>query len=324
MIAKMPDTDRGTDPRNAAGLAAEKTIAFYLRRAFREDPDVFVFNDLRLEHEGEVAQIDHLVLHHGGMPSPVLQARRQEALLRAKLRANSERLRDRMLMGRLQARFNNNWPIDIFVAISDRGRIVRKTEIPELRKADQVPDEITKIVGRHKRGRWSLNPLNGDGDLWLSSVEMGRLVQFLLSGHTLKAGGHPTGETGAAATRDVKQPVSSAASAHDESPPVLSAPPPATALAGHATILAGPATGEPQPRCRHCGSTDLLMRYARTSRPYFFRCLPCGGNSPARWDCAACGAAARISKRGPDYFRVCTACGTTAHIFRNPEDAPSD
>ena len=58
-----------------AGNAAEARMAFYLHRAFRDDPDFLVLNDLRLvdpeqpEHNGApgVAQIDHLVLHRWGM-----------------------------------------------------------------------------------------------------------------------------------------------------------------------------------------------------------------------------------------------------------------
>ncbi|MBU2602440.1 MAG: NERD domain-containing protein [Actinobacteria bacterium] len=365
MIAKVPDTDRPTDPLNAAGLATEQTMAFYLRRAFKDDPDVFVFNDLRLEHEREVAQIDHLVLHHGGMvivesksvsgevvvnehgewtrktgsrhegmPSPVLQARRQEALLRAMLRANSERLRDRALMGTLQMYFNRYWPIDVFVAISDRGRITRDSEVPELRKADQVPDEIKRVVVRHKRGHRSLNLLNNDGDIWLSAVEMGRVVQFLLSGHTPKTNGRPVGGVvggapaalaprGSSPVREAPSPTRQTpppATAADRSPVPASAPPntPAAQPARGDTVAAGQ-----ERHCRHCGSTEVYMRYARTSRPYFYRCLRCDGNTPAGWHCTACGAEARISKRGRDYSRVCTACGTTVHVFTNPEDAPS-
>ncbi len=360
MIAKVPDTDRPTDPLNAAGLATEQTMAFYLRRAFKDDPDVFVFNDLRLEHEREVVQIDHLVLHHGGMvivesksvsgevvvnehgewtrktgsrhegmPSPVLQARRQEALLRAMLRANSERLRDRALMGTLQMYFNRYWPIDVFVAISDRGRITRDSEVPELRKADQVPDEIKKIVKRHKRGRWSPNPLNGDGDIWLSAVEMGRVVQFLLSGHTPKTNGRPVGGAAAASMAQCPPPIREASSpARQGSPPKPAAASPVRTPAPPNAPAAQPARGDTaaagQARhCRHCGSTEVYMRYARTQHPYFYRCLRCDGNTPAGWHCTACGAEARISKRGRDYSRVCTACGTTVHVFTNPEDAPS-
>ena len=51
----------------AAEDAAEKQLAFYLNRAFGDTQDICVLNDLRVVHEGEVAQIDHLVIHRSGM-----------------------------------------------------------------------------------------------------------------------------------------------------------------------------------------------------------------------------------------------------------------
>lgn len=105
-----------------AGVAGERDAAHFLARAFGESSRMAVLNDLRLEHEGETAQIDHLVIHrfqaaawvletknysgrltcdeHGdwtvwsrgkprSIPSPVNQARRQCALLRSWLAANN-------------------------------------------------------------------------------------------------------------------------------------------------------------------------------------------------------------------------------------------
>ncbi|MCR9115470.1 MAG: NERD domain-containing protein, partial [bacterium] len=66
MIAKESNATQPTDKRQLAGFNAEKQMAFYLRRAFGESSDVFVFNDLRIVRNDEVAQIDHLVLHRYG------------------------------------------------------------------------------------------------------------------------------------------------------------------------------------------------------------------------------------------------------------------
>ena len=61
--------------RQQAGNAAERQMAHYLHRAFKDDPDAHVLNDLRLEdieqpeQDGTagVCQIDHLVIHRWGM-----------------------------------------------------------------------------------------------------------------------------------------------------------------------------------------------------------------------------------------------------------------
>jgi hypothetical protein len=113
-------------------------MAFYLHRAFADDPSVHVLHDLRIvdpfqpEHHDRpgVAQIDHLLIHrlgmfiieskatsgvitvrpdgHGGdqwtrgpegMPSPIRQAERQAAFLRVFLQRNRESLLGKVMPG---------------------------------------------------------------------------------------------------------------------------------------------------------------------------------------------------------------------------------
>ena len=61
--SEHPEHDKFAD----AGAKAEAQMAFYLKRAFSDDPDVWVFNDLRFRSDEEdVAQVDHLVMHRSG------------------------------------------------------------------------------------------------------------------------------------------------------------------------------------------------------------------------------------------------------------------
>ena len=61
--------------RQQAGNATERQMAHYLHRAFKDDPDAHVLNDLRLEdieqpeQDGTVGvcQVDHLIIHRWGM-----------------------------------------------------------------------------------------------------------------------------------------------------------------------------------------------------------------------------------------------------------------
>jgi hypothetical protein len=159
-----------------AGYEAEKQLAFYRDRAFRESAyDFRVFHGLRIDRKGDVAQIDHLVLHrfrfviiesksvvdsisinqHGeftrwfarrpqGMPSPIAQARRQRDLLRQVLRDNRERLRRAIGIGpfKMQGDFGEQ-RFDIVVAISDRGQINCTGQRPaEIMKAESVVPQI--------------------------------------------------------------------------------------------------------------------------------------------------------------------------------------
>ncbi|MBX3315767.1 MAG: NERD domain-containing protein [Phycisphaeraceae bacterium] len=74
IIKQLADMPTPSDPRLAAGIAAERQMAFYLNRAFAAHPEVLVLNDLRLVDSDQpdpdgssgVCQIDHLVLHRWG------------------------------------------------------------------------------------------------------------------------------------------------------------------------------------------------------------------------------------------------------------------
>jgi hypothetical protein len=212
MVCKELDRREPSDPLAAAGRRAEEQMAHYLRREFGSVSDVRVFHDLRLERDGDAAQIDHLVLHchgviilesksvttqvevndHGewrrqyrgqwrGMASPVEQARRQGEFLRAYLQEHREALRGRILLGLRQGGFR--WmPIDLVVAVSDEGIIRRpkRLELPEVVKADQATARVRALLKEHRRAN-SLFNLGSDGGYTLRGEEMQRIAEFLLA-----------------------------------------------------------------------------------------------------------------------------------------------
>lgn len=216
MIVKEKTSRPGRNRMEQAGDAAEKQMAFYLCRCYADDPDVRVFNDLRVKRQGEVAQIDHLVLHkHGiiiiesksvtgevhinpqlefvrvfgrkrtGMPSPIQEAGRQGALLRQLLVDHKEELRRKKLLGLVQGGFQH-CPIQVLVAISDQGIIKRpKKTIPELHKADQIEDQIETIIDRHQRAGKLTTPDDGNwGTYAFHPEEFSRITEFLITQHT--------------------------------------------------------------------------------------------------------------------------------------------
>ena len=209
MILKEKQFTNPSDPRLLAGEEAEKQLAHYLKRAFKKRDDCFVINDLRLTHDGETAQIDHLIVSpyglviieskschstiivdefnrwartfngkQEGMQSPVLQATEQGRIVKELLRANTETLLGKMLMGSVQKGFGY-CPFLIYVAVSDSGIIEQKTVVPELYKADEVAKAITGTLDALKEKSDLLSP-----KFWLTSevgwrmkLEWGRNVQ---------------------------------------------------------------------------------------------------------------------------------------------------
>lgn len=211
MILKEKQLANSQNPRIMAGDETEKQMAFYLNRAFGKEKDCFVLNDLRIVHDDNVAQIDHLIVTkyglfiiesksvHGkiiinkhnewsrtynnateGMRSPVLQAEAQGKILKSLLIDNKEKLLSKIL-GTLQKGFGY-CPINVYVAISDNGLIERKTSIPELFKADQITSAIEKELIAAKKLA-SILSLSMDTGWSINADETRNVAQFLLSKH---------------------------------------------------------------------------------------------------------------------------------------------
>lgn len=51
----------------AAVVLAEREVAFYLRRFFAEDDEVYVLGDIRLQLGEDMLELDHVLIHQGGI-----------------------------------------------------------------------------------------------------------------------------------------------------------------------------------------------------------------------------------------------------------------
>lgn len=221
MIVKELDPFPSTaDPRERAGRVAEEQMAFYLRRAFVSEKEVHVLHGLRLEHAGDAAQIDHLVLHRWGMlliesksvttrvrvhaqgewmrwqagdwygmRSPVSQVELQAEFLRARLREHTSALLDKLLG--LQVQFGR-MPLDTFVAISDEGIIERDGierdggVLLRVYKADQVCSQVKSLLATYRKANSPLGLWTSKEEyFWhkLTTAETTRILEFLCQQH---------------------------------------------------------------------------------------------------------------------------------------------
>jgi hypothetical protein len=174
-----------TAKRRLAGLKAEKDMAHYLNARFGGNPELLVFNDLKFEDLGRIAQIDHLVLSRWSayfietksvsqkininadgqwarvygkkyydIESPLEQSRRHESILFDLLES---RLPD--FMGKLlgfQKTFRKVIDIQHLIAVSVGATIQgkgKKAVSEHLRALDQIPQ---LIADNHKTVRSSL------------------------------------------------------------------------------------------------------------------------------------------------------------------------
>jgi len=344
MVVKELDRFEGNDTLARAGRAAEEQMAFYLKRAFAADPSIRVLNGIRLEHGGDAAQMDHLVIHpcgitivesksvtgsvrvndHGewarvygsrvhGMSSPLLQAERQASFLRTYAQAHPA-----------------DWPekqVGIFVrvAISDGGVINRpkgmEMDLQSVSKADQVPDAINEFLKGRKLlkamptfvGKALIAALKmEDGDL-LTEAEVGQVAAFLMQHHTSYA--DPITRSVQRPSRPLSAPPALAPSAAHIASPPTSARPSAQPVAPRSAH-----SGPNRVVCAACGGQQLQIRYGYS---YFYHCTSCKASTPIAHLCGSCGGKEKTRKDSQRFFTECATCGTSRlfHVNRAQEDA---
>jgi hypothetical protein len=306
LIYKELDPFSSSDKFLIAGRRAEEQMAHYLRRFFASSADVDVLNYVRVAFNGEVAQLDHLVLHPfgltivesksvagsvqikddgqwirwfnkqpQGMRSPITQAKMQGMVLRALLAGTVK-----------QKGFFDEMEIDLLVAISDSGTIQWPSSgvLRDVCKADQVPERIIE----------HLSGLRSAGARAILGTEHRRAMsEFLLRVHV------PV--EAPAASRAPLQPLP-----HSEPETITSAPKEEPAVRTE---------GLPDKVCKHCGSRELEAQHGKYG--YYFACKTCQKNTPIKFACPKCGGEGRIRKHGSDFFAECRSCDASTLYHTN-------
>lgn len=319
-IVKEREVREAADKFTAAGQAAERQMAFYLRRAFADRDDVLVFNDLRLVEGDDACQIDHLVLHSGGfiliesksvtskvkvnrrgewsrlwdghwkgMASPVVQGRMQADFLRKVLQQNREHLRNKMF--RIKQKTFTVVDMAVLVAISDTGIIQREAAdlAPEAVKADQVVEVVQALIVEQCAACSLRTLVFGREDeirAPLDPDELERIRAFLLDRH---------------------RPLAAAPPPQPEPEPAPE-PEPKAMAAGTA--------------CKHCSAKDLEIRHGKFG--YYWKCCGCGGNT-AIDKTAPDGSTGRIRKERESFFLVFgDGQEVLFHVNRTTSEAPEN
>lgn len=327
MIIKDKSLSTSNYAKIKAGQKQELDVAFYLRRAFKDHSQVFVFNDVKFKHNGETAQIDHLVVYtYGfiliesksitgevainqhqewsrsyrgqwqGMPSPIKQVELQLALLKSLVRDNAPQLLPKMF-GKIQQNFGGReW--HSICAISSNAIINRdntpKTLEERLVKSEFIADKLLDIMKLPASTPNALHFFSTNTRPWFSEESLARICEFLL-------------EQNIAPSTQLK-PGAKTSSLNEPSPVYLDE---STAIA--------PITQE-QPnianeinlKCKQCNNqTTLKPRSGRYG--YFVTCGECDTNTPMKTSCPQCGSAnTKVSKRKELYSLVCGDCENTA------------
>lgn len=245
-----------------------------------------------------------------GMPSPIQQAQRQSDFLRKFLQRHRENLLGRQSFGfRTMAKVVNgtdqrgfkNAPIQLMIAVSDRGKIKRIGGWKEpsepfqvyVAKADLVTGKIAQELERHRNGAKSdSRRKHGDYGVWsMKAIEVAPVAEFLAAQHVDRSAAAIVRPNRAAPIRHRRKPRSGDIR-----------------------------TGQPaRASCKYCGSVALTAQSGRYG-PYW-RCRKCEKNTAMPRKCSKCGADKRrgnrvlIRKDENAYWRDCKVCGTSEAIW---------
>ncbi|MBE0421770.1 NERD domain-containing protein [Pseudoalteromonas nigrifaciens] len=332
MILKDKILTTSNSAKIQAGQKQELDVAFYLRRAFQDHPQVFVFNDLKFKHNDETAQIDHLIVYtYGfiliesksitgevtinehqewsrsyrgnwqGMPSPIKQVELQLAVLKSLLRANAPLLLPK-IFGKLQQGFGGReW--QSVCAISSNAIINRdhtpKTTQERLVKSEFIADKLLQMMKLPASAPNALHFLSTNVRPWFNEESLGKICQFILEKNISLNLQEPS---------YVSAKISESESFYDEA-----------LIATKQTI-----TEQVKPKsdlikeitlaCKQCNSaTNLLPLSGRYG--YFVKCGNCSANTPMKSPCPECSSTnTKTSKRKENYSLVCKDCEISTPI----------
>ena len=292
IIKEFKDRNHDSAMRKA-GHAAEKQMAFYLKREFQASESIFVLNDVKVSADDDNAQIDHLIVYPAGviliesksvsgeltinaygdwirktgrkkegMPSPIIQAVNQSNVLKRYLAQQA-------LM--LDWEFPKPFHYDVFVAVSDNGIINREFEgtLDELLKADQLSGKAKDLILRRLKSSM-INQVQFD---------FAKEVSFNL--------------INAKKETVIKSKVKENKASYKIKP-----------------------NDDLGMKCSKCGSTKIQVTYGRS---YYFKCSNCGGNTPLKkWlVCESPECKPRIRKSKNDFFKECSRCESSTLFFQN-------
>jgi len=316
MIYKEIDEKKQTNKLIKAGNNSEKQMAFYLKRAFKNDDKIIIINDLRIVVNNEVAQIDHLVVHpfgfiiiesksvtskvsinkydewcrvyngqKKGMPSPIKQVERQIEILKELLDSHAHDIfRENFLNKLLKPKFST-YKFDILIAISDNGMIERESESQSnnIVKAEQITDKIKNLIKNYRKE--NMNPLRIIPHQESRVTLIERTAKFLVEKHQ---------------SLNIKEKNSEKKKIPIE--PINKKKVTQT-------------KGESTQTCSKCQSSNIEIRYGKYG--YYFKCLSCNGNTAIKLKCKDSKCKPRLKKRKLQFYQVCDICESEKLFFTN-------
>jgi hypothetical protein len=340
------------DPRREAGHLAEKQMAYFLHRAFRDDPDLFVLNDIRIVDPGQqgfveedACQIDHLVLHRWGMF--IIESKSCTGLVRIRgdgtggdewefpSGRGSEGRGSPLSQARRQADYLRNFLharreelLGTFpTGLRTLAKVVHGTDQRGVMKMPMQAIVAISEQGRLDRKGWMPSTVPFTDYVCKADQVVGK-VKHEYDRHRKSSAifGKQDGEYGLWLMKAEEVEVI-ARFLNDQHTPVVSQrkkrtePVKQPATPSHSKVNVKQKTAS-QATCKECGRSSLNAMHGRYG--YYWKCEDCSANTAMPRVCGVCGddgaksKKVRVRKEGAKYFRSCESCGIEECIWTEP------
>lgn len=328
MIIKDKVIISSSSPRIKAGQKQELDVAFYLRRAFKDHDQVFVFNDIKLTYNNETAQIDHLIVHtfgfiliesksitgevtvnkyeewsrsyHGkwnGMASPIKQVELQKDLLKKILRDHDSELLNKVLgIEKLQKGFGGRqW--EHICAISSNA-IINREDAPKpiakkLVKSEFIVDTVIKMMNLSSSKPNPFTFFKVGSMPWFNEDEIIKICDFIL-------------KKGTAAEKVPEEQLLVAI----ESPQIKIDTDVVTKVNSKENAVL-------ELKCKKCNTQDSLEP-CWGKFGYYVKCSFCCINTPMKTPCTSCNSKkTKVNKKREVYTLTCQDCESSSQLIYN-------
>jgi len=301
-----------------AGIKGERESSFHLNDFFKDSKNIYIIHDLRIEHNGRVAQIDHILinrlfevyvletkqLHAGmkisedgefsqwnnykksyeGMASPLAQNIRHIDVLKEVFRDKVEL--PKRLGFKLKPKLYSR------ILVNSKARIIRPKnfDTSEIIKADdffqKYQDAFDKVS--------FVDAVSGLAKV-VSPEQASYLARKLMSFHK------PLTVNYAAKFGIEEKSTANQTYTNTQTKTPLKSKQSITPYGAHT--------------CSKCESEQVQIEYGKFG--YYFKCGACQGNTSIKLDCGVKGHKEKVRKKGNQFYRDCPDCETSSLFFEN-------
>lgn len=349
MILKNKSLQTVHSAQAYAGQKQEQDVAFFLRRAFKDHPQVLVINDFKFRFNDETAQIDHLIIytygfvliesksikghvkvnqqeewtrsHQGnwfGMASPIKQVELQQALLLQLLRHHSSEILGKLLGIKQQGFRLRRW--DHLCAVSSDAIINRNTmpkKVSEkLVKTEFLVDKLNEIMNLKSKLTRLIDFTDTRADF--SQNELNSIGDFLINQDINSERTQEQSESRESTEEPTKIKEAEAIFLETQSLQQAAQPQPIMQLQeAHPPYLTPQNHAVPQLKltCKYCGeSANYQPMYGKYG--YYIHCNQCTKNTTMKQDCPQCQSKlTRVQKRQETYTLHCQDCSFSQRVI---------